>query len=82
MVKKILAILILALSVNAEECKSDLSVSKVEDIASPYVGTIRSVKLSKSRKGECYFKVYGDKGYATIDANSGELLKFTKKRDN
>jgi hypothetical protein len=82
MMKKILAVLVLAFSVNAKECKPNLSVSKVEDIAGSYVGTIHSVKLSKSRKGKCYFKVYGNKGYATIDANNGELLKFTKKRDN
>jgi hypothetical protein len=56
MMKKLLVILILAFSVNAEECKSNLSVSKVESIASPYVGTIHSVKLSKSRKGECILK--------------------------
>jgi len=33
MMKKILAVLILAFSVNAEECKPNLSVSKVESIA-------------------------------------------------
>ena len=80
--KKFLAVLILAFSVNAEECKPNLSLSKIESIASPYVGTKHYVKLSRSKKGECYFKVYGDKGYLTIDANNGELLKFTKKRDN
>lgn len=65
----------------ANDCKPNIPVSKVEQISSPYVGTIKSVKLSKHKNGECYFKVYGDKGYVMIDANNGELIKFTKKRD-
>lgn len=64
----------------ANDCKSNISVSQVEQISTPYVGNIKSIKLSKYKNGECYFKVYGDKGYVTIDANNGELIKFTKKR--
>jgi hypothetical protein len=56
-------------------------MSDVEKTASSYVGNITSVKLSKNRSGECYYKVYGEKGYVTIDALNGELLKFTKKRE-
>ena len=80
--KKILALIIIAFSVNAEECKPNINISNVESMAKQYVGTITAIKLSKTKKGECHFKVYGDKGYITIDANNGELLKFTKKRDN
>ena len=79
--KKIILTLMLAFSVNAEECKPTISISDVESTANKYVGTITTVKLSKTKNGECYFKVYGDKGYVTIDAKNGELLKFTKKRD-
>lgn len=65
----------------ATECNQKISISQVENTASAYVGTITSVKLSKSKSGECNYKVYGEKGYVIIDAQSGELLKFTKKRE-
>ncbi len=65
----------------ANDCNPNVSVSQVEQISTPYVGTIKSVKLNKHKNGQCYFKVYGNKGFVVIDANNGDLIKFTKKRD-
>ncbi len=65
----------------AVECNQKVSISQVENTATSYVGNITSVKLSKSKSGECYYRVYGERGYVVIDAQSGELLKFTKKRE-
>ncbi|MGC8868709.1 MAG: curli assembly protein CsgG [Sulfurihydrogenibium sp.] len=77
----LVALLFLNLPSMATECQKTLPMSEVEKVASSYVGKINSVKLSKNKNGECYYRVYGDTGHVTIDAQSGELLKFTKKRD-
>ncbi|ACN98429.1 hypothetical protein [Sulfurihydrogenibium azorense] len=80
--KKLITSILLLFSITfATECQPKISMSDVEKTASSYVGNITSVKLSKNRSGECYYKVYGEKGYVTIDALNGELLKFTKKRE-
>lgn len=79
--KVFLGIILFVYGSYALECNQKVSVSQVENTASPYIGNITSVKLSKSKNGECYYRVYGEKGYVMIDAQSGELLKFTKKRE-
>ena len=80
--KKLIAIVLISFSTSfATECQPKVSISDVERTASSYVGNITSVKLSKNKSGDCYYKVYGEKGYVMIDASNGELLKFTKKRE-
>ena len=63
------------------ECVPRLSVDEVSRQASQYVGRILSVSLSKTKKGECYYRVRGTEGSAIIDANDGKLLRFYRKRE-
>ena len=63
------------------DCVPKLGADEVSRQASQYVGRVLSVSLSKTKKGECYYKVRGTEGSAVIDANDGKLLKFYRKRD-
>jgi uncharacterized membrane protein YkoI len=63
------------------ECVPRLSVDEVSKQASQYVGRILSISLSKTKKGECYYRVRGTEGSAIIDANDGKLLRFYRKRE-
>jgi uncharacterized membrane protein YkoI len=45
------------------------------------VGRVLSVSLSKTKKGECYYRVRGTEGSAVIDANDGKLLRFYRKKE-
>ncbi|MEZ0323525.1 MAG: PepSY domain-containing protein [Hydrogenothermaceae bacterium] len=66
---------------NASECVSNLSISHVESTAKSFVGSIESVKLSKDRReNTCVYRVKGENGYVVIDASTGEVIKFYKKR--
>ncbi|MCX7760213.1 MAG: PepSY domain-containing protein [Hydrogenothermaceae bacterium] len=66
---------------HASECVSNLSISHVESTAKSFVGSIESVKLAKDkRENICVYKVKGENGYVVVDASTGEVLKFYKKR--
>jgi len=44
-------------------------------------GKVYKVYLSKRRRtGECLYKIKGLEGTAVVDAETGELVKFFKKR--
>jgi uncharacterized membrane protein YkoI len=63
------------------DCVPKLSVEEASRQASQYVGRVLSVSLSKTKNGECYYRVRGTEGSAVIDANDGKLLRFYRKRD-
>jgi uncharacterized membrane protein YkoI len=75
-------LLVLALgSAFGSDCVPKLSVEEASRQASQYVGRVLSVILSKTKNGECYYRVRGTEGSAVIDANDGKLLRFYRKRD-
>jgi uncharacterized membrane protein YkoI len=63
------------------DCVPRLSADEVSKQASQYVGRVLSVSLSKTKKGECYYRVRGTEGSSVIDANDGKLLRFYRKRE-
>ena len=72
----------LALGVSfGSDCVAKLSVEEASRQASQYVGRVLSVNLSKTKKGECYYRVRGTEGTAVIDANDGKLLRFYRKKE-
>jgi len=74
--------LLLALGVAfGSDCVARITVEEASRQASQYVGRVLSVSLSKTKKGECYYRVRGTEGSAVIDANDGKLLRFYRKRD-
>ncbi|WP_448584150.1 hypothetical protein [Thermocrinis sp.] len=64
-----------------EQCNPRLSVEDASKQASQLVGKVYSVNLSKSKKGECYYRVRGSEGTALIDADSGKLIRFYRKTE-
>ena len=49
--------------------------------AASHTGKVYAVKLYlKKKTGECLYSVRGLKGYATVDANTGEVIRFTKRK--
>ncbi len=79
----ILSILLTAsLSLAWERCIGDsVNIRKAIDNARPHTGKVYSVKLYlKKKTGECLYSVRGVNGYATVDAKTGEILRFTKRR--
>lgn len=80
---KIIALVLpfIALPSLASECRESLPLHKVESTAKNYVGHISSVKLAKDkRENICVYRISGENGYVVIDANSGELLRFSKRK--
>lgn len=77
----VFSILILASLSFASECVETIPIYKVESTAKSYVGQIKSVKLSKDKRDNvCVYRIYGENGYVVIDAVSGELLRFSKRK--
>jgi hypothetical protein len=62
------------------DCVPKLSVDEVSKQASQHVGRVLSISLSKTKKGECYYRVRGTEGSAVIDANDGKLLRLYRKK--
>lgn len=80
---KIIALIITLMTLPsiASECREGLPLYKVESTAKNYVGQISSVKLTKDKKENiCVYRISGENGYVVIDANSGELLRFSKRK--
>ena len=74
--------LLLALGVAfGSDCVARITVEEASRQASQYVGRVLSVSLSKTKKGECYYRVRGTEGSAVIDANDGKLLRFYRKKE-
>lgn len=80
--KILLLILVYHISFSfALECREVIPLSKVESVAKSYVGDITSVKLSMDkRESICVYRINGLNGYVVIDATTGELLKFSKRK--
>jgi hypothetical protein len=46
-----------------------------------HTGKVYNVKLYKKKKtGECLYSVRGVRGYATVDALTGEVIRFTRRK--
>ncbi|NPB07127.1 MAG: curli assembly protein CsgG [Aquificae bacterium] len=65
-----------------EDClESALDLKKALEKAEPYTGKVYKAYLSKRKKtGECLYKIKGVKGTAVLDATTGELVNFFKRR--
>ena len=60
---------------------SAVDIERAVQKAREYTGKPVKVWLSKSKRtGECFWKVKGLDGYVTIDAKTGELLKFYRNK--
>ncbi len=60
---------------------SAVDIERAVQKARQYTGKPIKVWLSKSKRtGECFWKVKGLDGYVTIDARTGELLKFYRNK--
>ncbi len=83
---KMLIILLIAISiVYSRDWKSclygSISIERAISIAKSYVGKPYKAWISKSKRtGECYWKVRGTEGYVILDAKSGELIKFYRRK--
>ncbi len=66
---------------SSEQCNPRLNLEDASRQASQFVGKVYSVNLSKSKKGECYYRIRGSEGTALIDADSGKLIRFYRKKE-
>ncbi len=58
-----------------------VDLEKAVKNAVPHTGKVYAVKLYlKKKTGECLYSVRGIKGYATVDASTGEVIRFTKRK--
>ena len=76
---------VLTTSLQASEYRKCLDkaidISEAVAIAKEYVGKPYKVWISSSKRtGECFWKARGTKGYVSIEASSGEVVRFRKYR--
>ncbi len=75
------ASLVISIAYGWEDCVSRaVSINAAINKAVEHTGKVYSVKLYKKKKtGECLYSVRGTKGFATVDALTGEVIRFNQE---